>query len=360
MSAPTPGSIERPAADETEPPKRKIAVTESRVEAAKEALPKDVAIEQRFALWDLEEELIALRDHVTELEGERQRVLQRALIECPDSRPALEELTLDCIKRHQRAAHQRDQGAMRVLANQALNYLQSLPEDSKARQDGARYFAGEAQVRVTLPSAATVTLERFEEVRKRLVPQPVDSIEAAIFDRTLPVGSYQLRLEAPGCDPVTYPFTLGYGADWPTNPPQYFGAPRTLTLPEAGAIGDGLATSQRAGSLGGDDLRPTPCRVRAWANGFITSETPITHEQYLEFINALVESSGRDEARLAPASKPAQTARSVALYTRREDHYTYLDGVAKQRHPVTNITWYCAVAYTPAVAGQRRALAFTA
>ncbi|MEE2836808.1 MAG: bifunctional serine/threonine-protein kinase/formylglycine-generating enzyme family protein [Myxococcota bacterium] len=340
----------RAAADETELTKRKIAVTESRVEAAKEALPKDAEIEQRFALWDLEEELIALRDHVTELEGERQRVLQRALIECPDSRPALEELTLDCIKRHQRAAHQRDQGAMRVLANQALNYLQSLPEDSKARQDGARYFAGEAQVRVTLPSAATVTLERFEEVRKRLVPQPVDSIEAATFDRTLPVGSYQLRLEAPGCDPVTYPFTLGYGADWPTNPPQYFGAPRTLTLPEAGATGDGFCYVPEGWfSAGGDDLAPNALPgVRAWVDGFIMSETPITHEQYLEFINALVESSGRDEARLwlprEQAGADGEIGRS--LYTWREDHYTYLDGVAKQRHPVTNITWYCAVAYT--------------
>ena len=44
-----------------------------------------------------------------------------------------------------------------------------------------------------------------------MVAQPTSSIHAERYEKRMPVGSYQLRLESPQHDSVVYPFNLTMG-----------------------------------------------------------------------------------------------------------------------------------------------------
>ena len=290
----------RQAADDVEVTTRKIDILQAQIDENKAAITNQALIQDKYPIWDSEEQLYTLRDHVIELKAERQRLLQRALIECPDSRGALEELTLDCIQRHRHAARLRNKGEMRAIANQALNYMRTLPEGCSVRERSTRYFAGQANIKLNLPVSAELTLERFDEVRKRLVPQPLRRLEAAQLAETMPVGSYQVRIHAPGYAPVIYPFALAHGIDWSTDPPNYYGAPQSLPLPNAGEVPEGFCYVPEGWfAAGGDHQAPNAlAETRVWVDGFMISETPITHAQYLEFVNSVAATSGRLEARL--------------------------------------------------------------
>ena len=85
----------------------------------------------------------------------------------------------------------------------------------------------------------TILLDRFEESKKRMVAQPTSSIHAERYEKRMPVGSYQLRLESPQHDSVVYPFQLNYGTNWDSREPRAIEINKPLVLPPKGETGDG-------------------------------------------------------------------------------------------------------------------------
>ncbi|MEC8050139.1 MAG: bifunctional serine/threonine-protein kinase/formylglycine-generating enzyme family protein [Myxococcota bacterium] len=313
-------------------------------------LAKDVLLTEKYPIWELESELTALREEHVELTAKRQRLLQRALIECPDSVEALEELLSDCVDRHRDATQNRKSALARSIASEARGYLEQLPDTSTSKGTGNAYFAGLATISLELTEGVNILLDRFEESKKRMVAQPTSSIHAERYEKRMPVGSYQLRLESPQHDPVVYPFQLNFGVDWDSREPGAIDVNKPLTLPPQGEVGGGNRYIPEGWfHAGGDPDAPNSLdEKRIWADGFVISETPITHGQYLNFINALVADHGKEEADLwiPREQSSSEDAKGEALYNWNNGGYTHPKGEAYLAHPVTNITWYCGVAYS--------------
>ncbi len=324
-----------------------LALEISQVESS---LGKDVLLAEKYPVWDLEAKLTALREDHVELVAKRQRLLHRALIECPDSVEALEELINDCIDRHRDATKERNAALARSIASEARGYLDQLPETSQTKTSGNAYFAGLARVSLEFTENVTVLLDRFEEAKKRMVAQPTSSLRANRYEKRMPVGSYQLRLESPEHDPVTYPFQLSFGADWDSREPGAIETNKPLILPPRGEIRAGTNYVPEGWFFaGGDPEAPNSLDEKyVWADGFVISETPITHGQYLEFINNLVATIGRDEAELwlPREQSSSEDTRGESLYLWSEGGFSHRKGDAFLDHPVTNVTWYCGVAYS--------------
>ena len=87
-----------------------------------------------------------------------------------------------------------------------------------------------------------------------MVAQPTSSIHAERYEKRMPVGSYQLRLESPQHDPVVYPFQLNFGVDWDSREPGAIDVNKPLTLPPQGEVGVEIGTFLRGGSTLGVTL----------------------------------------------------------------------------------------------------------
>ena len=219
------------------------------------------------------------------------------------------------------------------------------------------YLRGEGSLDlVTDPPGAEVELLRYEVHRQRLVPTPVDSPgKTQLLKTALPVGSYLLVLRAEGCDPVRYPLVIRRLGRWGgVRPGSNKEEPFTIRLPRTGELGDdevyvpgGWFASGgdplAAGSLPGRDVWVGPMAVRRF---------PVTHGEYLEYLNDLVDQNHLDEVqeRVPREAAATESELGATLYDRGPHGRFALrpadeGGMWTPDHPVCNVDWASADAY---------------
>ena len=167
----------------------------------------------------------------------------------------------------------------------------------------------------------TILLDRFEESKKRMVAQPTSSIHAERYEKRMPVGSYQLRLNHRNTTRWFTPSNLTMGQTGTAANLEPLSQQTSLTLPPQRAKLVLVIWFMPEGwfYVGGDPEAPNSLgEKRVWADGFVISETPITHGQYLNFLNDLVaRSEGASEAELwlPREQSSSEEAKGEALYT---------------------------------------------
>ncbi|MCB9760610.1 MAG: SUMF1/EgtB/PvdO family nonheme iron enzyme [Alphaproteobacteria bacterium] len=214
------------------------------------------------------------------------------------------------------------------------------------------------------PEGAEVRLFRYHLRNRRLVAEPwrVPG-HTPIHDLRLPMGSYRLELRAPGRDIVQYPVFIERGAEWPVTPP---GAaePDPVWLPPAGTVGAGEIYVPAGWFLAGGDPQAYQGLPRRWlwVDGFVIQRHPVTHADYIAFLDDLVARGREDDAlRWAPRERGGTFGQEGrVLYGRRKD-----GGFRLIRHgdeepwrpdwPVTMVSWHAALAYARWLAGKTRA-----
>ena len=330
--------------------KEDIAALEEKIELTRASISKNALISDKYPLWELEEQLRTMQERTIELAAERRRSLHRSLIESAHYVPALEELTSDCLERHANAVRVRNRGRARSVTNEAEAYLQRLPDTSSLRAKASRYFGGHADVELTFPTNVHLSLEKLEDIKKRLTPQILGSFPNGELKQTLPVGRYQLTVESADHETVIYPFYLGYGTTWRNTQPGANEENRPVPLPPKGELEPSSHYIPEGWFFaGGDEDAPNSLEeVKLWADGFVISADPITHEQYLAFINDVLSQEGLQEAKLwLPREQSGQgEGAGRPLYVLKDHTFQHVDGTAPLLRPVTNVTWHCALAYT--------------
>lgn len=296
-------------------------------------------IAQKRPGWQLESEAEAIRQRARRVQLAVAQTLRQALEADPDSREAREllsrhyrEQVLDAEKRgdHQAAAD----------AAETLRLHDEAGNAEWLRGDGALTL-------VTDPPEATATLFRFVERDRRLVPEKVRRLPATPIE-ALPLarGSYVIVLQAPGRADVLYPVHIDRNRHWHGRPPGG-GQPHPVLLPPADALGpDDVYVPPGWCRLGGDPEAsdPLPGHER-WIDGFVMRRFPVTHGEYIEFLDALV-AAGDEAAALQhmPSGGPAG-----ALYARDADGRFHVQRAVDidwtPDMPVMRITWRSAVAY---------------
>ncbi|HVK67603.1 MAG TPA: SUMF1/EgtB/PvdO family nonheme iron enzyme [Polyangium sp.] len=208
---------------------------------------------------------------------------------------------------------------------------------------------------VTDPEGAEVLLCRYAARDRRLVAEPVRHLgRAPIREAVLPRGSYLLVISAPGRAEVRLPVCIERGAHWDDVPPGET-EPRILSLPLLHALGpDDCFVPAGYTDIGGDPDAPDslPSR-RVWIDAFVLRRFPVTNDEYLAFLNALV-GEGREEEALACVPRAAHgmaEAREERPLFGREASGRFVLAVDEAsarlapEWPVASIDWYAAMAY---------------
>ena len=311
------------------------------------ALPPHAPPEHKRSAWELtalaeELELAAARS-----EAELTRDLHAALALVNDL-PQAHVLLADHHRDRHEAAERRGDGETAEGDAVALAF-----HDREGRHRD--YLRGRGSL--TLhgePAGAEAVLYRHVERDRRLVlengrPLGVTPVEA----ETLEMGSYLVRLRAPGHLDVCYPVHIDRQRTWDGVAPGR-GAPQPVTLPPVGELHrDERFVPAGWFRAGGDDLAPgsLPSR-RVWLDAFVIRRFPVTHEEMLVFLNDLVD---RGDPERAAALVPRQAGAAgrgggSPLYDTGPDGGYCLPDAATGpaghgRNPAVCVTWEAASEY---------------
>ena len=304
-------------------------------EAILAPLPAHAPVEQKKPGWRLEKAAQAQTRAVRLLEIELVQKA-RAALERADDLVEAHDLLADLYQ--QRAA---EAEARRDL-DTAAEYLALLR--SHDRGSHAAWLTGQGRLTLhTDPAGATLTLYRLEAEDRRLVPgEPVVLGTSPVVDLPLDPGSYEVHIETAGRPKVVVPVAIERGEAWTAGPPE---APhRPVALPaQLGA--DEVYVPAGWCWTGGDPRAPDSLpRRRLWIDSFVMLRHPITHGQYLEFLNDLIEKGCETDALQHALQAPMGYTDQPTLVDSRGPDGRF-ESTAPADHPVVNVTWHGARAY---------------
>ncbi len=301
-------------------------------------------VEDKEASWEMEDRVRKLRRKLARREVKYVNLLRSALAHAPTLQEPKRLLADYYREQHEiaeRLGNEED-------AEEMKTYLESYDDGRYAA-----YLRGHGRLSLQVDRAgARASLFRFRSRSRRLMPEFVCELgELPLEDVELARGSYLVRVNAPGAIQVEYPIQIEREGHWSSAPPGWDAA-RPVHLPAAGSIGATEAYVPAGWfNCGGDPQAPQSLDLkRVWIDGFVIQRFPVTHREYLLFLNSLV-AQGREEEALTHA--PSRSGGVAApfgppAYERTDSGMFVLpDGSSDLApdHPVTLVDWYAARAY---------------
>jgi len=333
--------------------------------------------------WSLEDKARSLRADVERLDLEIELKLRSA----QRLAGSLLELHLEAAS-YYRSAHQRlielkrDHEARRALSL-LKEHAQALPEEHPERAGYMRYLMGEGTLRLSLPPGVKLTIIPEKERSRRLqFMEPVSSLDTlfslAEEDHTpgvldpfnvpldhpaqvrcqLEEGSYLCLLSDKDPGPVAsewmglrYHVCIEAQKEWSTTPPSGSNPP-TLQLPAGLCVEEERFVPGGWCWTGDLDAPRSLAPARLWVDDFVIQARPVTHAEYLEFLNDLVESGRVDYAREHAPQELASSADATSelLYAQAEHGRYHLPSETGPLawtldRPVAMVNWWNACAY---------------
>ena len=301
------------------------------------SIDRAAPIAEKRAAWSLQDESEFL---TREAELRRTRVIQhleRALSFDPQF-PEAHRLLAEIYHRdHLQADRRRDS-----TRSTTLEVL--LRQHNRGQFDA--YLSAQGRLFVhTEPGDARVELLRFvheERLLRPLLRQPLGL--TPIHGITLPAGSYLLEIKATYHETIRYPVLIRRGEDWGSleNPP--------IRLPRLKAISTGEIFIPAGPFLRGHpETTYTFSLEEIWLDSFVIQRDPVTHKEYLLFLNSLVRQGRVEEAEYhCPRYEGSLTvSESWPLYRRNEDGTFGTSSEEAQflELPCNLVNWFDAQAY---------------
>ncbi|MCA9488954.1 MAG: SUMF1/EgtB/PvdO family nonheme iron enzyme, partial [Myxococcales bacterium] len=311
-----------------------------------EGLSAEATEEQKGPGWDLEDEAAAVRRQADDQRLEATQLLRSALTHAPDLAEAHELLADEYHRQHTAL-----ESSGRLEDARAVESL--LRAHDRGRY--ASYLEGRGAVTLVAEVPATVELYRYELVRRRLQPVHLRSLGTTpLAQLPLPMGSYLLELHAPGRVTTRYPVRIGRGEHWDGVPPGE-SEPFAIPLPRTDELGpdDVYVPAGWYWSSADHPVLSDPLpRRRLWCDGFLMRRFPVTNEEYLAFLNGLLE-QGREEDALAwvPRAAPGRAGEEGQLVYGRDGSGRFELMIDAQGHswrprmPVVRVPWAGAHAF---------------
>lgn len=299
--------------------------------------------------WELEDRAGLLEREARFKRLERRQLLHAACTQAPD----LEEPHVglaECFREdHDRAEARGDEPARRMAEERLREHLAALPSDHPTRVENVEWLKGTGSLSIhTTPPGAELFLERFAPHRRRLRVVPLRPLgQSPVEDLPLSMGSYRLRVRAPGRPEVLVPVHLSRGGHWESSHPAT-GDTLPLWLPPSSQLG----TDDRYVAAGPTRLLSEDGVVtEVWVPGFLIRAYPVTVQEYLRFLHDLVGQGRWQEADAHTPSFPnpaAGTERSA--WRRGSDGRFQLPTTAtgirwRMDAPVVGVSWTAASAY---------------
>jgi serine/threonine-protein kinase len=323
-----------------------LRVRKAALEAEARRLLEDVkpfeAVERKAPAWAREDEAARLGREAALLETEWLEGMHGALTvepELPEAHAALAEHYKERLLEAERASRGED-----VIRFEAL---------LRAHDRGAygALLRGEgALTLVTDPPGASVSLYRYVEEKRRLLPVLVEEIgPTPIRKRAILKGSYLCVIRAEGRAEVRYPVLVERGGHWDGVPPGET-EPFAVPLPREGELGpDEVYVPAGWCSVGGDAeaADSLPAR-RIWVDGFVMGRFPVTDGEYLDFVNDVLATEG-EAAALAVAPRrgagAAEKRESLPIFGRSAEGRFVLQEDSAPDLPAVLMDWNAASLY---------------
>jgi len=266
---------------------------------ALEGVAENAPVADKLAGWGLEDEAAQLQEASRSARTEGVQLLRSALSHFPDLVEAHDALADHLHRTHARLeAGGREAEARQVAADLRLH-------DRSERY--AAYLKGTgALTLITDPPGAEVRLHRYVLNERRL--QPVFERvmgTTPLVEAPLEMGSYLITLHREGHEEVRYPVFVQRQEHWHGVPPGGT-EPFPIRLPRKGELAPDDRYVPAGWCLVGD---PAEGLQRVWVDGMLVKRHPVTVEQYIGFLNDLVEAGREEEAlasqpRIADSSEP--------------------------------------------------------
>jgi serine/threonine-protein kinase len=252
------------------------------------------------------------------------------LISALNDSPDLPEAHVELIEFYQQQYEAAEKARKKHARLQAGLYLkkhmEALPVYHPARINAGLWLEGAGTLSlITEPSGAEVLLEQFVLEHRRLHAKPVCYLgQTPLVKKPLPMGSWRLRVRAPGFSELLYPVAIGRGEHWDGIPPGQTEPAHVQLLQQLSS--DECYIPAGWVQVGGDSNAVGALSLRrVWVDGFIAKKFPVTNQEYLEFLNTLVQ-EGKEEAALkvAPRERAGTAGELGALICGYEDGRFFL------------------------------------
>jgi serine/threonine-protein kinase len=305
--------------------------------------------------WALEDRATELEREADLLDARRIQAYQAALAHAPESPEAHAALVTHHKQALADAESSHETAKAAIAALHLRQHLDALPVGHPSRAPGLAWLEGQGTLTLHVATpGASMRLERLELRKRRLVAVEGRELGSQpLREFPLAMGSWLLRVRAPGHADVRYPVAIGRGERWDDTHP-LTGEPAPLVLPPAGALGDDECFVPGGWFMAGGDPRApgTPLsRRRVWVDSFVVARHPVTHGAYIRFLDALVAAGREDEAlRHAPRLMGASPGElGPLLYAYADGRFSLTGGTEGDRWspdtPVVLIDWHGANAY---------------
>jgi serine/threonine-protein kinase len=306
----------------------------ARAEALQEEVSPRAPIDAKRAWWALEDEGRRLHRQARLAESEELRTLHAALSMSPDLPEAHRALA--------QAYQRRLIAAEEVGDDDAAAELEALVRHHD--RDGALSTwlegAGELVLSCDAPEA-TARLIRGVLVDRRWTDGGVEPLGRLPIQRPLARGTWVVEVEAPGRVRARVPVFIDRGRRWEDHVHLPKALPDDVCYVPAGPFWSG-----------GDPDAPCLPRRRLVSHGFAIARHPVTNEEYLRFLDALVDAGREEEAvRHAPHERSGSADDLGPLIFGRDEagHFVLRPDahgdVWEARAPVVMVDWDGAMAY---------------
>jgi serine/threonine protein kinase/formylglycine-generating enzyme required for sulfatase activity len=309
-------------------------------------LPPTATLADKEASWAEEDQSEHLLDDVEDAFQDVVQQLRAALLQCPDlleGRAALADLYRS---RYETAMALGQPGRARGFERLVQEY--DIGHHAAFLQRRGRLTIH------TDPPDAMVEVYRFETRARRLEREPTEVLGPTPIDgANVAAGSYLLVLRAPGRPLVSYPVHIEREGHWNSSPP---GAKRTKPVR---VLSEGLVPRSMIyipegwATYGGDpNARGSSPRQRLWHYPYFIGRNPVTHLEYLAFLDALLAAGDQEQALdRVPSVRVPRSPEPVSLYQLSPSGQRFVPsedtplGPLRMDAPVSLVRWHDAAAY---------------
>lgn len=308
--------------------------------------------EEKAEGWKLADDAAAIEQEALREEITWTQKLRSALNDAPDLEEAHTALAEHYVESLVRAEAAHDQHSATSFAALLESHAGKLRAEGRARYEALLRGDGRLTL-VTAPERVDVVIRPYEPVNRYLVAneEKAGSEAAPIRALRLRSGSYLLCLTAPGYREVRYPVAIGRDEHWDGVRPGG-SAPHPIRLLREEELGPDDVYIPAGWFVAGGDPRAgeSLARRRVWIDGFVIRRHPVSNDEYIEFLNALVTEGRADEARrYCPRQPPGATWNDEALiaylHDERTGQYALKAPEVERALPVVFVDWYAAMAY---------------
>lgn len=316
---------------------------------------------EKSALWSLQDRADELEAHARLIRVKQIQAFRGALAQKSDLIEAHSALAQHYLDVHRAL----ELSGLKAEADRAeiplREHTQHLPTGHRLKSRLIGYLKGIGRLDFeTKPSNAVVLITQFESKQRRLVAGKMHRLgQTPLRDHPLSMGSYIVRAELEGFHAVSYPVFNRRADHLSGRDPD--GTVIPIELLAQGTLGEHDCYVPAGWTfLGGDRQTPNSLpRMRVWLDGFVIQRFAVTNEDYLLFLNDLLDQNLSKQALLHVPREQSSTEEELGAmaYDRSKGGQFSLPKnpnrtLCLKRQPVTMIQWRSARAYAEWLGGK--------